>query len=182
MERYLIESCAPTLASLKTASLFTMPCEAWEILERQLAYWNGRMAEKGIRLLPMRLREGRALIYVCRISQLIRKLEEPSVARFLNGYGYEGMNPTQAVEHLRRRLSGEEGFPHEVGIFLGYPLGDVVGFIENEGRNYKCAGCWKVYCNECETKRLFEKYRKCREVYARLWRQGRSVLQLTVAA
>ena len=57
----------------------------------------------------------------------------------------------------------------------------VAGFIENEGRNFKFAGLWKVYCNECETLRLFAKFEKCKNVYRRLWREGRSVLQLTVA-
>ncbi len=182
MERYLIESCAPTLASLKTASLFSMPFETEEELECQLTYWNTQMKTKGIQLQVMRRKGGRALIYVCRISQLLKNLELPEVWKLLDDYGYGGMNPAQAVNHLRERLATGEEFPHEIGIFLGYPLGDVVGFIENEGRNYKCAGCWKVYCNECETRKLFEKYRKCREIYARLWRQGRSVLQLTVAA
>ena len=36
-------------------------------------------------------------------------------------------------------------FPHEIGIFLGYPLADVAGFIRNKGRNCKCIGTWKVY-------------------------------------
>ena len=55
------------------------------------------------------------------------------------------------------------------------------GFIENKGHNYKCKGCWKVYCNECEAQKTFLRYQKCRNVYLRLWKQGRSVLQLTVA-
>ena len=53
--------------------------------------------------------------------------------------------------------------------------------IKNSGQNYKCAGCWKVYCNECETMKLFHKYRKCRDIYRSLWQNGRSVVQLTVA-
>ena len=75
MERYLIESCAPTLASLKTASLFSMPFETEEELECQLTYWNTQMKTKGIRLQVMRRKGGRALIYVCRISQLLKNLE-----------------------------------------------------------------------------------------------------------
>ena len=55
-------------------------------------------------------------------------------------------------------------------------------FIENAGKNSKCAGCWKVYCNECETMKLFEKFKKCTRIYTKLWRQGTSVEKLTVAA
>ena len=77
---------------------------------------------------------------------------------------------------------GRQPFPHEMGVFLGYPLGDVIGFIKNAGQNCKCVGCWKVYCNECEAERTFARYKKCSEIYRRLWNQGRTVMQLTVAA
>ena len=33
-----------------------------------------------------------------------------------------------------------------------------------------------------EAEKTFCKYKKCREIYSRLWENGRSVLQLTVAA
>ena len=94
----------------------------------------------------------------------------------------ESIDPVYALERLRSRLAQREDFPHEIGLFLGYPLGDVIGFIENAGKNSKCAGCWKVYCNECETMKLFEKFKKCTRIYTKLWRQGTSVEKLTVAA
>ena len=56
---------------------------------------------------------------------------------------------------MRSRLAQREDFPHEIGLFLGYPLGDVIGFIKNAGQNCKCVGCWKVYCNECEAIKAF---------------------------
>lgn len=34
------------------------------------------------------------------------------------------------LEQLRSRLHGSEEFPHEIGVFLGYPLNDVLGFIK----------------------------------------------------
>ena len=71
---------------------------------------------------------------------------------------------------------------NEIGIFLGYPLADVKGFIENAGKNSKCSGCWKVYCNECEAIKTFKKFEKCKKVYQKLWLQGRSIAKLTVAA
>ena len=54
--------------------------------------------------------------------------------------------------------------------------------IKNAGQNCKCVGCWKVYCNECEAIKAFARFKKCTNVYVRLWNQGRSVRQLTVAA
>ena len=123
-----------------------------------------------------------ALIYVCRLEKLARDLKNPGVAEFLQVCGYEKTDPGSALEKLQERVATQENFPHEIGLFLSYPLGDVIGFIENAGHNSKCCGCWKVYVNECEAIRTFARYRKCKDVYQRLYREGRSVLQLTVAA
>ncbi len=46
---------------------------------------------------------------------------------------------------LSQRLCCEEDFPHEIGVFLGYPLADVIGFIQNRGKNFTACGYWKVY-------------------------------------
>ena len=136
------------------------------------------------RRLPLFLKEHpkKALIYVCRKSRLAENLSRPGVAAFLAGYGYGELDVDAAIERLKSRFDKGEDFPHEIGVFLDYPLGDVIGFIENSGHNYKCSGCWKVYCDECESRRLFAMYQKCRDIYTRLYEQGRSVFQLTVAA
>ena len=83
---------------------------------------------------------------------------------------------------MKDRLHMCEKFPHEIGLFLDYPLVDVIGFIRNTGKNCKCSGCWKAYGNAKEAEKTFCRYKKCREIYPRLWENGRSVLQLTVAA
>ena len=70
----------------------------------------------------------------------------------------------------------------EIGLFLGYPLCDVLGYIKNRGQNSKLTGWWQVYGDEAEAARLFSRFRKCRDVYSRLWSEGRSVQQLTVCA
>jgi len=182
LEKYLIEHCSPTLASLKTANLFTLEFSHEAELDRSIRTWNSNFLSKGVMLLILRKSGGRALIYVCRKRLLQRDLKRTGVEGFLRNYGYTGTDVNTALATLKLRLEQSEEFPHEIGIFLGYPLGDVIGFIENAGRNSKCTGCWKVYCNECEAVKTFKRYKKCKDVYMRLWKQGKSVWQLTVAA
>ncbi|MCC8027845.1 MAG: DUF3793 family protein [Clostridium sp.] len=181
LERHLIEYCSPTLASLKTASLFNHSYVSEAELDEQLKLWNGRLRDKGVILLDLCRRENKALIYVYRRSRLQADLNQPGVKGFLKNYGYEDVNVDEAVAGMRRRMAEGDGFPHEIGVFLGYPLGDVIGFIENEGKNCICKGYWKVYCDECEAIKAFSRYKKCKTTYARLWEQGRTVRQLTVA-
>jgi hypothetical protein len=180
-EQSLIFHCSPTLASLKMASLFSFDYQTEEELMENLAYWNEEMREKGISLILMRKKKQNALIYVYRRSRLEVILKEREIRRFLQDYGYGEMDLGQSLGHLKERLGNQEGFPHEIGIFLGYPLEDVVGFIRNKGKNFLVSGLWKVYGNREESVKIFGKYKKCTEVYVRMWNSGRSVRQLTVS-
>ena len=47
-------------------------------------------------------------------------------------------------------------FPHEIGIFLGYPLYDVDCFIHHKRCKY--VGYWKVYSNLKNAKKQFNRY------------------------
>ena len=181
LEKNLIEFCSPTLASLKTGSLFKISVVKEQELEEQIENWNIQLSDKGLFLIVLKHWDDNALVYVCRKSHLQADLDRQDIRTFLQGYGYQEMKLENVLERLKSRLKAEE-FPHEIGVFLGYPLGDVIGFIENAGKNSKCTGCWKVYCNECEAQKMFARFKKCRDVYERLWKQGRSIFQLTVAA
>ena len=68
-----------------------------------------------------------------------------------------------------------------MGLFLSYPPEDVKGFIDHRATNFKCAGLWKVYGDEEKARSLFEKYRKCTEIYCALWQSGLKLEQLAVA-
>lgn len=183
MEKYLIQHCAPTLASLKTANLFTYACSSRAELTTCITFWNRQMEKKGISICALRIREHSALIYVYRREFLKRDIEKPGAGDFLHKLGYEYTDVDYMVERLKKRLENNLEFPHEIGLFLGYPLGDVVGFVENSGKNCICSGCWKVYCNAGEAVRTFQRFRECTDIYVRLWSQGKkSIWQLTVAA
>ncbi len=185
MEKYFIEHCSPTLASIKTANLFTIDITSEKELEIQLNIWSRIMNPKGIEIKVLNIMKNRALIYVYRREMLLKDWRKDEVKLFMKKYGYfsdDEINVECAIQLLIKRFSENEEFPHEIGLFLGYPLKDVSGFIENSGKNSKCCGFWKVYCNECETLKTFEKYRKCIKIYSELWRSGRSILKLTVAA
>ncbi len=75
------------------------------------------------------------------------------------------------LRQLSRRLCCEADFPHEIGVFLGYPLYDVVGFIENQGRNFTCCGCWKAYGDPDAAQQHFAQLNKCTAVYLRLFHE-----------
>ena len=58
-EELLVRNCAPTLAGLKTASLFNCPYESREELLSSLRQLNRRLGPKGVRAIPLRFSEKR---------------------------------------------------------------------------------------------------------------------------
>ena len=180
LEKYLIEHCAPTLASLKTASLFSY--HAAQDPEDDVKHLNRIFRDKGVELLILKREENAMLIYVCRRTQLAKDLERPGAKELLERYGYTDTSVDGAIERLRMRLASGDGFPHEIGLFLGYPPEDVAGFIRNGARGAKCVGTWKVYGDENLAKAMFEKFRKCTDIYCRMWQAGVSLDRLVVSA
>ncbi len=181
MESQLIAHCSPTLASIKTGSLFSYAFASQIDLERRLRRCNRELGPKGVRVEALRVCEQRALIYVYRRTHLQADLLRGEAQLLLGSLGYPCGDADACLRLLRQRLDQGCGFPHEIGLFLGYPPADVAGFMANGGRNCKCIGCWKVYGDEDQAQRLFEKFRKCRRVYAKRFSSGTKVAQLTVA-
>lgn len=178
---YIIRNCAPTLAGIKTASLFTCPFESREALTAALRQLNRRLRSKGLRVLPLRISHKKALIYLYRPAKLQDDLSHRAAAELLRHHGYDPESCEQCVVRLAQKLRQQEDFPHEIGLFLGYPPEDVQGFIENKACACKCAGCWKVYGDEEAARRKFTQYKKCTQIYCDLWSKGRDIERLTVA-
>ena len=180
-EEILIRQGAPTLAGIKTGSLFPCPCEDREDLLADIRRLNRRLSPKGLCLLPIRFLAGRALLYLYRPAELRRDLRDARVSELLRQAGYEDESCARCVARLACRFRESGEFPHKVGLFLSYPPEDVKGFIAHRANDFKCAGLWKVYGDEQAARSIFEKYEMCSKIYSRQWQQGKSIEQLTVA-
>ena len=95
--------------------------------------------------------------------------------------GYNISTGERCVVHLIKRLAECDEFPHEIGLFIGYPPEDVSGFIENNACGFKCVGCWKVYGDREKAEKTFSRYKKCTQVYQEQWTKGKSIERLTIA-
>lgn len=180
-EELLVRHCSPTLAGMKTGSLFTCSYEGADEMRDALRRFNRMLGKKGLRLIPLRYRDRRALIYVYRPKKLFFDLQHATACELLRTRGYCTETPERCIVHLIKRLSEGEDFPHEIDCFLGYPPEDVCGFIENKAQGCKCVGCWKVYGDTKAAQMLFAKYRKCTEIYTEQFAKGKSIERLTVA-
>ena len=177
-EELIVRHCSPTLAGLKTGSLFSCPSASPDEMRNSLRDLNIRLAPKGIRVLPVKNDGERMLIYIYRPGRLARDLGDGEAAQILCEKGYPCGCPGKCIMKLIERLRGNE-FPHEIGLFLGYPPEDVKGFMTDPCA-CKCSGCWKVYGDREAAEKRFALYRKCTGVYCGQWRKGRPIERLAV--
>ena len=176
----LIRCCAPTMACLKTGNMFTCAFDSRKQLTIELRQLNQRLSHKGLRILPLRWRDGKALLYLYRPKLLEHDLRDPLSRKLLAECGYTGEDANVCLARLISRLRTEEDFPHEVGLFLGYPPADVDGFMHRKDE-CKLSGLWKVYDDVESAIRQFARCRHCTEVYLRCLARGFSLDRLAVA-
>lgn len=179
-ESILVHNGAPTLAGLKTGNLFACPKEDRNRLCESLRGMNRRLRPRGVRILPVKSLGGRILIYLYRPERLRLDLSDGAAKGMLAARGYPVEDPDRCVAELIRRLRTEGDFPHEVGLFLGYPPEDVSGFIARGAKDAKCVGTWKVYGDEAAARRKFALYHKCTKIYREAYGRHRSLERLTV--
>lgn len=148
--------CGITFAGIKAASLFSLKRSCVDCLPRYEEYFY----QRGFNFLTLKSDCDRLLIYVYNRRQLERILFDCDNKSFLQEEGYEYSSTEEALDILKSRMDGED-FPHEIGIFLNYPLEDVKGFIAHPNEGVELMGCWKVYQDAEKKKRIFEVYDKC---------------------
>lgn len=177
----IVAHCSPTLAGIKTANMFTCPYASAREMRRSARMWGRALAQKGLRVVPLRYMGGRGLMYIYRPSMLSSDLKNEKACRILRDCGYGSKTPRACLGQLVKRLESRDEFPHEIGLFLGYPPEDVDGFIVNKAGGYKYSGYWKVYSDEEGAKRTFARYRQCTRIYSEQYAKGKSIERLTVA-
>ncbi|MCR5201500.1 MAG: DUF3793 family protein [Lachnospiraceae bacterium] len=179
-DKFLVEQCAPTLAGLKTGSMFIIRNESNADADREIINLNKLLSTKGLRAISLNRTDSYTLIYIYRPDFLKRDLNEPEAREILKDLGYDNESISKCILKLTKRFSEENEFPHEIGLFLGYPPFDVKCFLTHPDEGVKCVGTWKVYSDEKKAESTFFKFKKCTEVYKRLIDEGRPLNKMIV--
>ena len=179
-EELIVATCSPTMAGLKTGSLFNCPIKSREELSQNIRKLNKMLVPRGARILPLKISQDKALLYMYRPSLLKNDLSDKLAVKILADNDYPTQNAEHCIVKLIERLKNYEDFPHEIGLFLGYPPEDVNGFIKNCAKCAKCVGTWKVYGDEEKAKQKFKLYKKCTKVYCECYRKNNSFDKLVV--
>lgn len=176
----IVENCSPTLAGLKTGNIFNIDRSLITDLNEELRELNQCFTDKGLRVIPLKATEKNVLLYIYRPDKLKADLSCLEAKEILLKKGYTCESIESDIVHLIEQIRTEDSFPHEIGLFLGYPPVDVRGFMEDTRKGVKCVGYWKVYGDKEEAEKTFLSYKKCTEVYKKCLSGGRHLSQMVV--
>lgn len=156
--------CSPVLMGLKPSNLVSFSKEKFPNLSKYAEIYTEKLKEEGIRMELICSCKKHDLLFVYRPDMLEQYPSDQEVRQILEKDGYpKNGNLEEMISHLKERYVQQQGVPHEIGIFLGYPLEDVKGFQECNGNNCKMCGYWKVYGDVEAAKLQFEKFDQCKK-------------------
>lgn len=175
---HLMLECSEVLAGMKPANLISLvnrprPCgrnlyQLWQSMHHQAI----KRLEK-LDFLVLQTKE-RALMLLCYDKQqLTRHLEHAGIRTLLQKAGYQReASVDQLLAELKQRITDRNSFPHEIGLFIGYPAKDVAAFMGLVKLPFTCQALWKIYGNPDRSLHLAEHFRCCRQRMSRLLASG----------
>ena len=171
--------CAPILSGSKAANIMTVTVHEFD----RIGYL---LQGTEIRYRFLKTKGDKGILYLYREKRLRQYLEQEEIQEFLSEYGYDQVDIAKMLNLLSKRIQmyndQEAVFPHEIGVFLEYPLGDVKGFLANEGKNFMYSGYWKVYQDLQGAVRRFTQYDMERELTIQALMQGKTIREIVLAA
>ena len=172
IETQLALQCAPLITGLKVSNLLIISKGNEEVVKRIL----NRTGISYYRLIPTRTK---TTFLLFRRNELEEFLSDENVRNVLMKAGYKSLQIDKILRTFSLRyeayIQGDKSFPHEMGLLLGYPVEDVVGFVENNGKNFLYSGYWKVYENQKAKVKLFDKFKVAEETLIHLLSNGLSM-------
>lgn len=183
LEQMLAAHCAPTLLGAKCASLMSLSKEQFDDIPSLAELYSRRFSACGLCFQVVCDCGCRSLLLVYRPALLRARLQRADVAALLHRQGYPLRESLEAqLAFLRARLARKRAFPHEIGLFLGYPPADVACFIRTGGAGCKLSGYWKVYTDVDAARETFACYDACRACLQHVLASGQTISQLLCAA
>jgi len=166
---HLMLECSEVLAGVKPANLIslvnrTRPCgrnlyQLWQTHQHQVASRFGSLEFIMLQDKP------RAVLLLCfDRNHLEQHLSHAGIRTLLHKAGYQPQSGLdELLDLLLQRIVKHDRFPHEIGLFIGYPPKDVAAFMGMVKLPFTCQALWKIYGNPAQSLRLAEDYRCCRQ-------------------
>ncbi|MDO0822738.1 DUF3793 family protein [Desulfosporosinus nitroreducens] len=162
---FLVESLAPLVLGIKPSVLLNVSL-ANEV--EWIKFVKLFTQQKALQIKKIRELNGRLQVIFYQREKLDFVLRQKPVQEFLMTMNYPKQYSLDAYLSLLKHRIISLKFPHEVGVFLGYPLKDVLGFMGLLPLPYKRTQGWRIYGDELPSNEVYEKYRQARSIMRKL--------------
>lgn len=182
IEKSIGYHCGPALAGIKPSNLIALYKDKCPNASEEIKRLNNELNHKDIYIEILCECNSRFLVLVYRKKVLEANIQKEDIKPLLHSFGYaQNLELSSCIDKLKTRILGSS-FPHEIGAFLGYPAKDINGFIDNKGDKCLYVGEWKVYDNVEFAKKLFQRYKVCRNAIVRRIENGDTLAKIFCAA
>lgn len=158
---HLVDLVGATLVGVKPAELLNISLSK---CGTKFSHWEECKVclSKKIQLREIKKQTGNVQIFFYHLTSLDAALRSKANLKFLQRFGYpEQYSVESYVDILVERLNSND-FPHEIGIFLGYPLKDVLGYIGHSSLKLVKTKGWKIYGNENLSNKRYQSFVQAR--------------------
>ncbi|MDR0405314.1 MAG: DUF3793 family protein [Clostridiales bacterium] len=171
LQSLFLYSASPVLKQIKPAVFLSVPYGGKVSKAACARAQTAVRAETALRVKTLYKGNSCERLLLYNAALLSDALNDAEAAALLRRLGYPRRGTAANLAYLAARFSREK-CPHEIGLFLGYPPGDVGGFIAHKGADCLLCGAWKVYGNIDYAKRKWTEWAKAREAMASLLLNG----------
>lgn len=180
LEAIVADGCAPVIMGAKAANLIALDKRSVGFGDAWLSRLRRLFAQRGISSCLLCACPKRCLVLFYHPDMLRRRLDSPDGRALLERFGYRREGLCGLLAQLGEKIEQGCQFPHEIGLFLGYPPKDVAAFIENGGKGELYCGYWKVYLDIDVALRSFELYDRCRVWIANMMKEGHCLSNILI--
>jgi hypothetical protein len=166
--KYLAIKLAPTIFGVKPSVLLTLKDIPGRMEASNLYTFYMQNKQYIRRVLNVEFFELKNCGYCAKVmffkKYLIREAVCNKLAKeYLGGFGYSNCHVLDDYLQVLKKRFNSGNFPHEIGVFLGYPLKDVIGFVKchKKCRNVRKTP-WKVYGNPETSLQIIKKHNEAR--------------------
>jgi hypothetical protein len=175
---HLMMESSEVLGGVKPTNLVSLVNRTRSCGRNLYQLWHSRHHELPARLANicfkvLQTRDRALLLFCYNPSQLEAHLAHAGIRVLLKKAGYDTtLSSESLLSELCRRFESSGAFPHEIGLFIGYPAKDVAAFMGLVTLPFACQGPWKIYGNPVQSLGLADQYRYCRQRMAAVLATG----------
>lgn len=161
---FLVFGSAEVLTGVKPANLVRISNRTFACGRNMYALWHEHgvdlMRESHLEAIQLHETDSSTLLLLYDPVLLERRLRSRGATVFLRSLDYPmSGNLANTLFHLSSRFIDTK-LPHEIGVFLGYPLKDVAAFMGRTELQFSSQRLWKIYGHPRRSEALADLYQE----------------------